>query len=673
MSRTDAPPGADVAPSRVAVAGTADRGAAPVAEPRATKGQTWNFETDTTLVRVVAANAREFPDRPAMREKDLGVWQETTWAQVLDAVLCCAAGLEVLGFRPEDAMLVLGDNRPRLYMGMLAAGALRGYAMPVFPDATPDEVRHFTHEARARFVLAEDQEQVDKVLDLREGDATIEHVVYDDPRGLANYAQPGLASWDALLASGARRLAAEAGLRDALIERARPDGPAVFVHSSGTTGKPKGVVLTHRNLLAGVGNAYRAGAFRFDEEILAYLPMAWVGDFAMTMGAGMALRFTINVPERQETVLHNLREIAPTFYLAAPRSWDNMLTTIQVRMEDSTPLKKWVYDLFMNSALAAERRKLEGGVATLGERLLRPLGEWLVFGPIKDQLGMTRMRNAFTGGEALGEDTFVFYRALGVKLRQLYGQTESSAFNAMQDVNEVRLHTVGRPLPGVDLKISEAGEILVRSGSVFGGYFKLPEASAEALDDGWLHTGDAGYVEPDGHLVVLGRLSEVVHTAQGERYIPNYIENRLKFSPYIKDVAVLGSAREALTAIVCIDKEPVGHWAEVRGISYMSYADLSQRPEVLALVTTAIARVNATLPEGLKLRRFVSLHKEFDADDGEITRTRKLRRNVVEERYAPIIDALYDGRRDVTMQARITYESGDTGVIERTLAVQEVG
>jgi long-chain acyl-CoA synthetase len=635
-------------------------------------GETWDFTTESTLVRQLAANARVHPTRPAFREKDLGIWQETRWDEALDAVLACAAGLEALGFGAGDAALILGDNRPRLYLGMLAVGALGGYAMPVYPDATPDEIRHFTHEAQARFALAEDQEQVDKVLDLREHGAAIEHIVYDDPRGLASYPQPGLLAWDKLVARGAERLAAEPGLRDALIARAQPDGPAVFVHSSGTTGKPKGVVLSHRNLLAGVRNAYRAGAFRFGEEILAYLPMAWVGDFAMTVGAGVALHFTINIPEGNETVLHNLREIAPTFYLAAPRSWDNMLTTIQVRMEDSTPLKKWIYDLFMNAALASERRKLEGGQATLREKLMRPFGEWLVCGPIKDQLGMTRMKNAFTGGEALGEDTFVFYRALGVKLRQLYGQTESSAFNAMQDAAEVRLHTVGRPLPGVDVKISEAGEILIRSESVFSGYYQLPEATAEALEDGWLHTGDAGYLEPDGHLVVLGRLSEVVHTAKGERYIPNYIENRLKFSPYVKDVAVLGKDRDTLAAIVCIDKEPVGHWAEVRGISYMSYADLSQRPEVLELVGTAVQRVNATLPDGLKLRRFVSLHKEFDADDGEITRTRKLRRNVVEERYAPIIDAIYGGHREVTMKAQITYESGEVGVTERRLSVQEV-
>ena len=633
--------------------------------------RTWNFEIDSTLLRLLAANAREFPERPALREKDLGVWQETSWAQMLDTVLCCAAGLEDLGFGPQDALLVLGDNRPRLYMGMLSAGALGGYAMPVYPDATPEEIRHFTQEARVRFVLAEDQEQVDKVLGLRQHGEAIEHIVFDDARGLASYRDAGLVSWERLVARGAERLAATAGLRETLIGRALPEGPAVLVHSSGTTGKPKGVVLSHRNLLAGVRNAYRAGAFRFEEEILAYLPMAWVADFALTMGAGVALRFTINIPERQETMLHNLREIAPTFYLAAPRSWDNMLTTIQVRMEDSTALKKCIYRVFMNAALAAERRKLEGGAPTLRERLLRPLGEWLVFAPIKDQLGLTRLRNAFTGGESIGEDTFVFYRALGVMLRQFYGQTESSAFNAMQDVNEVRLHTVGRPMPGVEVRISEQGEILLRSESVFSGYFRLPEATQESLADGWLHTGDAGYVEPDGHLVVLGRLSEVVHTAKGERYIPNYIENRLKFSPYIKDVAVLGRGRDTLAAIVCINKEPVGHWAELHGVSYMSYADLSQKPEVIELVAAAVKRVNSTLPQGLRLRHFVCLHKEFDPDDGEITRTRKLRRNVVEERYAPIIDAIYGSQKAVLMKAQVTYESGEVGITERLLSVQE--
>ena len=638
--------------------------------PRADQ-QAWNFETDTTLIRVLARNAEVFPDRVAMREKSKGIWKETTWRQLLDLVLCCAAGLEAFGFKAGEVMLVLGDNRPRLYAGMLAAGALGGYAMPAFPDATLDEIRHFVHEAGARFMLAEDQEQVDKMLELREQGAAIEHIIYDDPRGLTAYADPGMVSWDALEASGCQRIAGNRDLRNQLIGRAVPEGPAVFVHSSGSTGKPKGVVLSHRNFLSGVRNAYQAGAFRFGESILAYLPIAWVGDFAVTIGAGMALHFTINIPERQETVLQNLREIAPTFYLAAPRSWDNLLTAIQVRMENSSRLKKLIYRFFMASAISAETRKLKGERPTPGQRLLGPLGEWLVYGPIKDQFGLTRLHGAFTGGEAMGEDTFVFYRALGIKLRQLYGQTESSAYNAIQGLDEVRLHTVGRPLPGVDLRISDAGEIMVRSGSVFGGYFNQDDASQETLRDGWLHTGDAGYLEPDGHLVVLGRLSDVVHTAAGERFIPNYIENRLKFSPYVKDAAVLGRGRETLSAIVCIDREAVGLWAELRGISYISYADLSQKPEVIDLVAGAVKHVNSSLPDGLQLRKFVCLHKEFDADDGEITRTRKIRRNVVEERYKPIIDAIYAQQKTVLMKARVSYESGEVGLIERTLMVQE--
>jgi long-chain acyl-CoA synthetase len=325
----------------------------------------------------------------------------------------------------------------------------------------------------------------------------------------------------------------------------------------------------------------------------------------------------------------------------------------------------------MASAIAAEKRKLDGKDPTLKQRLLAPLCELLVSGPIKDQFGLTRLRGAFTGGEAMGEDTFVFYRALGIKLRQLYGQTESSAYNAIQGLDEVRLHTVGRPLPGVELKISESGEILIRSGSVFSGYFKQEVATRQSLEDGWLHTGDAGYVEPDGHLVVLGRLSDVVHTAKGERYIPNYIENRLKFSPYIKDAAVLGRGRDTLAALVCIDKDAVGLWAELRGISYISYADLSQKPQVIELIAAAVKHVNTTLPDGLQLRQFVCLHKEFDPDDGEVTRTRKIRRNVVEERYKPIIEAIYDRKRTVLMKAQISYESGEVGVIERTLSVQE--
>ena len=470
----------------------------------AASGARWDFRTDRTLVELLALNAAQRPSAIALREKDRGIWQQTTWSQWLEEVLCCAAGLEALGFGPGSGLVVLGDNRPHLYSGMLAAGALRGHAMPVYPDATPDEIRHVVEQSGATFVLAEDQEQVDKMLDLRESCPQLDHVLFDDPRGMGAYTDTGLLSWSALITSGQSRLQADPSLRTQLLQRARPGDVAVFIHSSGTTGKPKGVVLTHSNVLSGVANAYRAKAFDFGEEVLAYLPMAWIGDFAMTVGAGIGLHFTINIPESAETVLHNLREIAPTFYLAAPRSWDNMLTTVQVRMEDSTPLKKALYQHFMDAALRIERHKLAGGSSSWLDQLTRWVGEWLVYGPIKDQLGLSRLRHAFTGGEAIGEDTFVFYRALGVKLRQLYGQTETSAFNAMQDVDEVRLHTVGRPLPGVEVRIHDDGEILIRSGSVFAGYYRNEESTRNTLRDGWLHTGDAGYLEQDGHLVVLG-------------------------------------------------------------------------------------------------------------------------------------------------------------------------
>lgn len=632
----------------------------------------WDLNPQTTLMQLLAVNAHGHGKRVAMREKALGIWQELTWQELLEEVLAVAAGLEQLDFAEGDALLVLGDNRARLYIGMLAAGALGGYAMPVYPDANPDEVLHYTSEAKARFALAEDQEQVDKLLELRESTPALRHIVYDDPRGLNHYKVEGLIGWQALRDAGASSLRDRPALRSALIARSRPDGPAVFVHSSGTTGKPKGIVLSHRNVLAGARNAFNGKVFDWEESILAYLPMAWIGDFAVTMAAGIGLRFAINIPERSETVLRDLREIAPTLYLAAPRSWDNMLTSIHVRMEDSTPLKKRVFDHFVDVGTAVERLKLDGKAPSAWQRLQCRLGQFLVFGPVKDQLGLSRMRVALTGGEAMGEDTFLFYRALGIALRQLYGQTESGAFSAAQAADEVRLHTVGQPLPGVEAKIAENGEILLRSESVFSGYFQNEEATAKTLVDGWLHSGDAGYLEPDGHLVVLGRVAEVVHTAKGERFIPNYIENRIKFSPYIKDVAVLGTGRDYLCAMVCIDGAAVGHWAEVRGIPYISYADLSQKPQVCDLIVAAVRRVNEALPEGLRIRRVVNLHKEFDPDDGEITRTRKLRRNVIEDRYSVVIEALYGGAESVAMKAQITYDTGETGVIERNLAVRSL-
>ena len=650
---------------------------APIAMPL--KVSSWPVTPDghpSTLVAALARNAAESGSRVAFRERKFGVWQERDWATVLSEVLAMAAGFEELGLNAGSALTVIGDNRPRLYFAMLAANALRAFPVPVFPDVSANELATYTHHGSPTMAVAEDQEQVDKLLELRERIGRPTTIVYDDRRGLGTYTGTGIVSFDSAIASGWRRLAAAPGLAQELIGRAGPDDIAVLLHSSGTTGAPKGIPLRHRNILGGVANAAAAGYFRDNEELFAYLPTAWVGDFVFTLGAGLFLRSTINIPERQETALHDLREVAPTFYLAAPRAWDSMLTRVQVGMADSTPLKRWLFNIFMPKAVALERKRLEGGKPTAFERLVHAVGDLLVYGPVRDFLGLSRAARAFTGGEAIGEDTFLFFRALGVKLKQFYGQTETCALTAAQTEGHVKLHTVGPPMPGVDVRIDDSGEILVRSVSVIDGYFGGDADADKAIIDGWLHTGDAGYLDPDGELIVLGRVSEVVRTAAGERYIPNFIENRIKFSAYVRNVAVVGADRPDLTAIVCIDLEGVGHWAERRGISSTSYADLSQKPDVLELIGSVLAHVNQTQPAGLRIKRFINLHKDFDADDGEITRTRKLRRNVVETNYAELIRALYantSSARSVIFDAQIAYESGEKGVIRRALSINEVG
>ncbi|MCX5914274.1 MAG: AMP-binding protein, partial [Deltaproteobacteria bacterium] len=618
-----------------------------------------------SIIAMLARNAAQWPNRLAMREKDLGIWEEYTWADYLHEVLSFAAGMESLGFGALDAMLILGDNRSQLYFGMLGVSALRGFPTPVFPDAAVREMLPIARDSGARFALAEDQEQVDKLIDLRRELGGLPHIVYEDPRGLSAYEESGLISYKEVRERGERRLREEPGLGKSLVDRAGPEDFTIFLHSSGTTGEPKAIVLKHRHLLATVRIGREGDFFQEGEEIVAYLPMAWVGDFAYTVAGGISLHFTVNIPERQETVWHDFREIAPTLIFAPPRMWENMLTGIQVRIENSSRLKRGLYSFAIRKAMEVERARLEGKRVSLFKQLARAFGEITIYSPIKDHLGLVRVRRAYTGGEAIGEDTFLFFRAIGVNLKQGYGLTEACAVSVMQSDGEVRLHTVGKPLPGVRVRINDEGEILLNAENVFDGYHNNPEATKKVLKDGWFHTGDAGYFEEGGQLVVLGRISEVQYTAKGERYVPNYIENRLKFSPFIKDAAVLGAGRDYLAAIICIDKEAAGDWAEIRGIPYTSYADLCQKPEVYGLIREAIQHVNGLLPEGLRIRRFVNLHKEFDPDDGELTRTRKLRRNVVEERYCRIIVAIYEGDKTVDMEAQITYETGDVGVIQR--------
>ncbi|GGF52537.1 long-chain-fatty-acid--CoA ligase [Azorhizobium oxalatiphilum] len=645
---------------------TAARLAAPGIWPRTSDGR------PATLVAAVAANAAEAPGRIGFREREFGVWQEWSWAHAQQEILAMAAGLEDLGLGPEEAFTVVGDNRVRMYFAMVAANMLRAFPSPVFPDVPVDEFPTYMRFGKPRIALAEDQEQVDKLLEVRARTGRPERIIYDDRRGSSTYAAGDVISLDDVIARGRARLAQQPRLASDLINRTGPDDITVLLYSSGTTGTPKGIPLRHRNIVAGVAGAEAGGHFRRHEELFAYLPTAWVGDFVFTVSAGLLLQATINVPERQETALHDLREVAPTFYLAAPRAWDNMLTRIQVGMADSTPLKRGLFNFFMPRAIAAERKRMAGGSLTLAERLVARVGEFVIYGPIKDYLGLSRAERAFTGGEAMGDDTFLFFRALGIKLKQFYGQTETCALSAAQGEDSISGHTVGPALPGVEVRIDETGEILIRAASVFDGYFDDDAATESALHEGWLRTGDAGYLEQDGSLVVLGRVSEVVRTSLGERFIPNFIENRLKFSAFVRNVAVFGAGREELTALVCIDYDAVGHWAEQRAIAYASYAELSQKEEVGLLVAGLIAQVNTTQPDALRIRRFINLHKDFDADDGEVTRTRKLRRSVIETNYAVLADALYDGSERVAFEAAITYDGGRRGTLRRELQIRKV-
>lgn len=628
-----------------------------------------HWRPEDHLLSVLARNAREHPDEVALRERDHGIWQEYSWASYLDTVLAFAAGLEMHGVGPGDILLVIGDNRPNLYFAMLGAIALRAIPSPAYPDTPPSELTGQLKREQIKLAVAEDQEQVDKLLLAREKHPDLRVIIYDDPRGLTSSPAPGSFSFMDVAAAGRARLDQEPALRDYLIARPNIHDVAILLHSSGTTATPKGVPLKHGHLLAGVRNAAAAGYFRQGEVHMAYLPIAWVGDFAFSVVAALELRFVVNIPEAQETALHDMREIAPTLYFSSPRAWSAMLTRVQVGIAESTPFKRRLYENFMPFAIELERARLKGRRPGLFARVRRALGELLIYRPIKDHLGLVRVERPYTAGEAIGEDVFLFFRALGLDLRQFYGQTETGALAVAQSREDISLTSVGRPFPGIELKIDDKGEILIRADNVFDGYFMDEAATAEALRDGWLHTGDAGQFEEDGALVVLGRVSEIVHTADGRRYIPTYIENRLKFSQFVKDVCVIGAGRPFISAIVCIDFEAVGQWAQENGIPYTSYADLSQKPKVYELIRNLVEEVNGKMPDGLSVSRFVNLHKEFDPDDGEVTRTRKLRRELIDERYAEIIDAVYDGRDAVDYEAHITYETGQTGVIARRLAI----
>ena len=630
-----------------------------------------------TFPKLVRDNARAMPDRIAIREKDYGIWQAYTWRDYFDRGRRIALGLASLGFARGDKVAVVGDNRPELYWAVLATQCLGGVPVPLYQDASEKELAYVVDHAEARFAVVEDQEQVDKLLAIKAQCPRLEWIVYDDGRGLRAYSEPCLLSLAELVERGEKFAVGHPAVFEAELARGRAEDIAVICYTSGTTGMPKGAMLTHRNLLVMARVATEREGLRPDDEALAYLPMAWVGDHMISYAQAIATGFTINCPESAATVLHDLKEIGPTYFFAPPRIWENLLTTVMIRVEDAAWPKRRLVRFFLELAQDLERQRLAGQPVSSWRRLLAPLGGLLVYGPLRDNLGMRRIRLAYTAGEAIGPEIFVFFRALGINLKQLYGMTEASVFVSVQKDGDVRLDTVGTPMPLVDIKISEQGEVLFRSPGVFPGYYKNPEATAQTLDDGWIRSGDAGFLDAAGHLKIIDRARDVGRLAGGTLFAPKYLENKLKFSPYVKEAVTIGQDRPYVAALVNIDHGAVGNRAERRGIAYTSYTDLSQKPEVYDLIEQEVRRVNESLLEdevlrGAQIRRFLILHKELDPDDEEITRTRKVRRGHIARKYAALIDALYGDRDRVQVEAQVTYEDGRTGTIRADVAVRDV-
>ncbi len=631
--------------------------------------------TADTFPRLLKLHAQQRPGSAAIREKDLGIWQSWSWAQTLVEVRQIAAGLHQAGFRRGEHLAIIGENRPRLYFTMIAAQCLGGIPVPMYQDAVAPEMAFVFDNAEIKFAVVEDQEQVDKLLEIRETVPHLKRIIYEDPRGLRNYDQPGLASYEQIRALGEQLLKERPSLVDDEIDKGRADDVAAMFYTSGTTGNPKGVVLAFSNLLS----AGRAGAdmegLSHREEVLAYLPMAWVGQNIFSYTQWLVCGFTVNCPESAATVMADLREIGPTYYFAPPRVLEALLTQVMIRMEDASAIKRRVFHHFMDVARRVGGRLLDGQAVGLGDRLAYGLGDWLVYAPLRNALGMSRIRVAYTAGEAIGPDLFTFYRSLGINLKQLYGSTETSVFVCVQPNGGVKPDTVGPPVRGVEIRLTDAGEILIRSPGLFREYYKSPDATREAKDaEGWFHTGDAGYFDTEGHLKIIDRAKDVGRLADGTLFAPKYIENKLKFFPTIKEAVAFGHARDRVCAFINIDMEAVGNWAERRNLPYSGYTDLAVKPEVVELVREAVEKVNADLANDPKLanaqiRRFIVLHKELDADDEELTRTRKVRRGFIQDKYRELVDAMYAGRHEQFIETMVKFEDGRTGKIAATLKV----
>jgi long-chain acyl-CoA synthetase len=635
-----------------------------------------------TFPKLLIRNAQVRGGRPAIRHKDFGIWQTWTWAQVLDEVTAFSVGLDELGLKRGDKFAVIGANRPRLYWAMCAGQALGAVPVPVYADSVGDEMAYVLDHAEATLAVVEDQEQVDKLLSVSERLPKLAQAVYDEPRGLRDYDHSRLKSIDEVQRLGRQALAADPGRRERW-ERTVGEGKgsdlSVMLYTSGTTGRSKGVMLTYDNVLISAknGNAYdRLGE---KEEVIAYLPIAWIGDHIFSYAQSYIAGFCVNCPETGETVVEDRREIGTTYAFAPPRVYENLLTTTMVRMEDAGALKRRMFHYFIGVARRWGEKILNREKVPLHARLLYGVGELLVYGPLKNRFGLSRIRVGYTAGEAIGPEIFSFFRSLGINLKQLYGQTEASVYIAAQPDGESYADTVGKPNQDVEIRIAENGEVLFRSPGVFVGYYKDPEKTAETkTPDGWVHTGDAGFIDPKtGHLKIIDRAKDVGRLVDGTLFAPKYIENKLKFFPNIREAVAFGDKRDFASVMINIDLTAVGSWAERNNVVYGSYQELAANPLVYDMIERNIEEVNRSLVEegvmaGAQIRRFLILHKELDADDGELTRTMKVRRGLIGERYAPLIKALYEAANEAAIVTEVTFEDGRKGTISARLKIRDV-
>src|SRR3954464_14944135 len=630
-----------------------------------------------TFPKLLMHHARVRGERPAIREKDLGIWQTWTWRELADEVRAIAAALAALGLKRGEHFALVGDNRPRLYATMAAGQCLGAIPLPLYQDAVAAEMAFPIENAGIAIAFAEDQEQVDKLLECAPQCPSLTRIVYDDPRGMRHYAKDKLIAYDDLLVQGRERLKANpASIDEQIAAGAGADAAAMFF-TSGTTGVAKGVVHTHRSLIEPSRVAAELERLGDGDVVLAYLPPAWIGQNIFSVAQAYVTGYCICCPEAPETVMTDMREIGPTYYFAPPRVLENLLTQVSIRMEDVSRLKRWLYRYFMGVAGRVGGALLDGRKVPMLERALYALGDLVVYGPLRNVLGMSRVKVAYTAGEAVGPDLFKFYRSLGINMKQLYGSTETAVFVCVQPDGQVKPDTVGPAVPGVELKFSPERELLIRSPGLFKEYYRNAEATREAMDaDRWFRTGDAGYFDADGHVKIIDRVKDVGKLADGTLFAPKYLENKLKFFPYIQEAVCFGHARDRVCAFINIDPEAVGNWAEKRNMPYTGYTDLASRDEVYELVRGCIERVNADLagePElaNSQIHRFLILHKQLDADDGELTRTRKVRRGYVGEKYQTLVDAMYAGRESIHVEAQVRYEDGRTGTYAADLKIAE--